>query len=431
MKTFSIIGERSKIGQSILNHLKNNPSLPWKYVQIRQNPDYLFLATSSEESKQYFKKFNNSFKIVDFSNSFKNEAFLKKGLFTYGYVPLLDNYYPNIAFPGCSTLACLMALDPLKNDIIKDSVFIDTKFSKSAMQRKSNLVDISINEAKIESINSFKHYHQNELNQALNYELDVKIIPSIVDIKNGLFINVFFNLKNKLNVFELLKNYYLNKKNIFVVEENYCLNNNFDILGTNNILLKINQHENRVGISIFTDNLINGKIFDLLDNHKYNDDRLNSPLDNLVTPAEDGDFASVRKYDIHTGIDLHCSENSNVYSMEDGIVIKNEPFTGTIAGSSWWEDTNYVGIKGNSGYIIYGEISSSLKTGDLVKAGSLIGNVKRVLKKNKGKPQSMLHLEYYRKEIDDPFIWQLKDKDSVPENLLNPNLLLRKIKKIS
>ena len=65
-------------------------------------------------------------------------------------------------------------------------------------------------------------------------------------------------------------------------------------------------------------------------------------------------FGAIRKYDVHTGVDLHCEENESVFAIESGIVKYVAAFTGASAGSPWWEDTSYVGILGGSGYIVYG-----------------------------------------------------------------------------
>lgn len=43
-----------------------------------------------------------------------------------------------------------------------------------------------------------------------------------------------------------------------------------------------------------------------------------NPLPNIDC---EGYFGAVRKYDIHTGIDLYCEEYSYVYVMEDGFIL--------------------------------------------------------------------------------------------------------------
>ena len=144
---------------------------------------------------------------------------------------------------------------------------------------------------------------------------------------------------------------------------------------------------------------------------------------NINQLPEDALFGFRRKFDIHTGIDLHCDHKQPVYSLEDGIIQKIELFTGSKVGSEWWNETFYVGVLGKSGYIVYGEIlpENSLKIGDKIKIGTLLGHVETVLKKDKGRPMNMLHIELYSKVIDDPVIWKLDEEK--PKELKNPNIL--------
>ena len=150
------------------------------------------------------------------------------------------------------------------------------------------------------------------------------------------------------------------------------------------------------------------------------------PLDKKSVISNEGSFGAVRKYDIHTGIDLYSEEGSVVYSIEPGIVKKVALFTGPNAGSPWWEETHYVGVAGSSGYIVYGEIDPQLTEGQKVEMGAVIGKVKRVLKKNKNKPMTMLHLELYDHFVDDPVVWNLGK--SKPDHLLNPISLIEELR---
>lgn len=141
----------------------------------------------------------------------------------------------------------------------------------------------------------------------------------------------------------------------------------------------------------------------------------------LPKPGDAGYFGAVRSFDIHTGIDLYCDNGDPVYAMEDGVVVATEAFTGSNAGSPWWEDTWAILIEGKSGVIVYGEIiiDPELDKGDSIKEGQLIGHVKQVLKKDKGvNPTSMLHLELMEHGFYATYWWR-PDEDQ-PEGLLNP-----------
>ena len=139
-------------------------------------------------------------------------------------------------------------------------------------------------------------------------------------------------------------------------------------------------------------------------------------------------FGAIRKHDIHTGIDLHCPEGTKVYALRDGSLFCQEIFTGPRAGSAWWNETFALFIEDDTGVTVYGEI---LPRRDLdfrfltkedyptpIKAGELLGTVMKVLKKNKGKPNSMLHLERYELGTKESVIWNLRTPR--PEGLLDP-----------
>ncbi len=132
-----------------------------------------------------------------------------------------------------------------------------------------------------------------------------------------------------------------------------------------------------------------------------------------------GSFAYVRKNHIHEGIDFYCEENDPVYALEDGLIVDIKVFTGEKVGSPWWNETEAVFVQHQDFCINYGEILSNkdLKIGDIIRAGDLIGNVKTVLKKDKGRPMNMVHIEMYEKHIK-------TSVDSWNLNSLKPNGLL-------
>lgn len=140
------------------------------------------------------------------------------------------------------------------------------------------------------------------------------------------------------------------------------------------------------------------------------------------TDNHPGSFGAIRKYDIHTGVDLYCYENTPVIAVEEGVVISIEDFTGSKADSPWWNDTQAVLVRGPSGVICYGEVSTHLTIGAKLNAGNLIGNVVPVLKKDKGIPQSMLHFELYTNDFKETVWWYHGEPQ--PSTLLDPTKLL-------
>jgi murein DD-endopeptidase MepM/ murein hydrolase activator NlpD len=129
------------------------------------------------------------------------------------------------------------------------------------------------------------------------------------------------------------------------------------------------------------------------------------PLDTEIRmmPDEPGQFGTVRKHDVHTGVDLYCDLGTRVVAMEPGRVVGIEPFTGAHvpgeASSPWWNDTWVVLVSGRSSgrVIAYGEVGTvEVLVGDELEAGQQIGVVSTsVLRRFKGRPKVMLHVEVY------------------------------------
>jgi murein DD-endopeptidase MepM/ murein hydrolase activator NlpD len=138
-----------------------------------------------------------------------------------------------------------------------------------------------------------------------------------------------------------------------------------------------------------------------------------------------GSFGFVRKYDIHTGVDLYCDEFEPVFAIEGGQVVAIERFTGPSAEdpSPWWNDTKAILVEGKSGVIVYGEIEpvKGISTGLYIEQGQYIANVLKVLKKNKGMHTSMLHVELYTSGTRNTVWWRQGDK---PAQLLDPTNLI-------
>lgn len=138
-----------------------------------------------------------------------------------------------------------------------------------------------------------------------------------------------------------------------------------------------------------------------------------------------GAFAAIRKHDIHTGVDLYTDGKNSVFSVENGIIISIEDFTGPEANSPWWLSTKAVLIEGESGVVCYGEIEPiNIKVGDLVNRGQMIAKVSPVLPEGKDNKnilnhsRFMLHIELYRHGTKTPVWWHLNQPK--PDSLLNP-----------
>lgn len=94
----------------------------------------------------------------------------------------------------------------------------------------------------------------------------------------------------------------------------------------------------------------------------------------------------------------------------------------------WWLDTWAVIVEGASGNVIYGEIEPCVKEGQVLKAGENLGEVIRVLAKDKGRPTSMLHLELRERGVVNWDGWY--PETGKPKGIKDPTpYLLRTVRK--
>lgn len=135
-----------------------------------------------------------------------------------------------------------------------------------------------------------------------------------------------------------------------------------------------------------------------------------------------GAFGVRRRFHRHEGVDLYAPQGMPVYAVEPGRVIDVRLFTGPALGHDWWLPTYGVWVDGPSGTVLYGEVAPHVKVGQEVVAGDILGVVTRVLKVDKGRPMSMLHLELRTSGTTADIEWL--DPDVQPEGLLDPTPLL-------
>ena len=138
-----------------------------------------------------------------------------------------------------------------------------------------------------------------------------------------------------------------------------------------------------------------------------------------------GAFGINRHQHVHTGVDLYAPHGCPVRAMEEGIVFAIQWFTGPSIKMPWWNDTRAVYIEGEHGVFCYGEIQErqDLKVGDHILQGDNLGHVLTVLRRYKGRPMSMLHVELYDHGYKDDWS-EWKIGDSKPEHLQDPTEVL-------
>jgi hypothetical protein len=147
--------------------------------------------------------------------------------------------------------------------------------------------------------------------------------------------------------------------------------------------------------------------------------------------AHPGSFGCARKYNFHEGVDLYGKPGDVVNAIRPGVVVSNQRFTGPSVNNPWWLETDALLIKDEDGYYVYGELSSTLKEGDIVTTGQNIGYLVPVLPPEKFRPDipghstTMLHLERWNNSYDPSTGWSAwQTRETRPKYLEDPTLEL-------
>lgn len=160
------------------------------------------------------------------------------------------------------------------------------------------------------------------------------------------------------------------------------------------------------------------------DNHDYGE-ILRQGECIVPLPPHPGAYGVSRKHHIHEGIDLYGVVDEPVFTIQDGIIVDIVPFTGIHTDTPWWNDTQAVVIADNTGYWVYGELIpvAGRYVGQQICEGEIVGRLVPVLKKDKGRPTTMLHLERWVGAYPYRYMWRLNTdgipwlKDPTPELL--------------
>lgn len=139
-----------------------------------------------------------------------------------------------------------------------------------------------------------------------------------------------------------------------------------------------------------------------------------------------GAFGFERTHHIHEGVDIYTCENELIYLPECLWVVGWIDFTGAVVGSPWWNETKaLVCHTPCEKTIILGEIMPTDNgipldcSSGWYEEGTCIGRVHPVLKKDKGRPRHMVHIEMYsQRQNSSVGLW--KKGCQKPEHLIDP-----------
>lgn len=166
-----------------------------------------------------------------------------------------------VANPGCYPTASLLALLPFADFLDENyPVFIDAKSGVSGAGKKcsSKTHFVTVNE-NIFAYNPLSHRHEPEIKEKVlklkKRDLEINFVPHLLPISRGMLVNVYAVLKEEIDVFNYLKDFYKNEKFIRVRENPVDVKST---AGTNFCDLFVKRDKKSLFISSSIDNLLRG-----------------------------------------------------------------------------------------------------------------------------------------------------------------------------
>lgn len=198
---------------------------------IKSGVDCIFLATPNETSLELIPTLmsESNINLIDLSGSFRlkdNSLYPPFYGFENNYTSILDQAIYGLpelnrsairnarllANPGCYPTSIILPLVPLLASNLVDTnqrIIIDSKSGVSGAGRKptENTHYVETNES-LKAYNVHKHRHEPEINQeiskAANKPLKVTFTPHLVPVNRGILSTIYVELKEKINVQEVL-----------------------------------------------------------------------------------------------------------------------------------------------------------------------------------------------------------------------------------
>ncbi len=166
-----------------------------------------------------------------------------------------------VANPGCYPTASLLALLPFADFLDENyPVFIDAKSGVSGAGKKcsSKTHFVTVNE-NIFAYNPLSHRHEPEIKEKVlklkKRDLEINFVPHLLPISRGMLVNVYAVLKEEIDVFNYLKDFYKDEKFIRVRENPVDVKST---AGTNFCDLFVKRDKKSLFISSSIDNLLRG-----------------------------------------------------------------------------------------------------------------------------------------------------------------------------
>lgn len=238
--------------------------------QINSSVDIVFLCLGHGNSKTFLEKnsFSDHTKIIDLSHDFRLNASanFKAKQFIYGLPELNKNKITDanyIANPGCFATAIQLALLPLATqNTIQSPVHINAVTGATGAGTKSSATThFTWRDNNFSHYKAFEHQHLSEIKESLialqeTFDSELNFIPNRGNFSRGIFATLYMELDKSLeDIIALYKSYYKNSPFTIISKNEVHLK---QVVNTNNCLLHLTKHNNKLLITSVIDNLLKG-----------------------------------------------------------------------------------------------------------------------------------------------------------------------------
>ncbi len=237
---------------------------------VNPNVDVLFLCLGHGNSIKFLSShtFSDTTKIIDLGNDFrleKDRVFNNK-TFVYGLPELQHDTIKQasyIANPGCFATAIQLGLLPLANKgLLHASVHVNAVTGATgAGTSLSATSHFPWRDNNFSYYKPFTHQHLGEINQSLKQlqphaDADIVFMPNRGDFSRGIFATLYTDFEGSLQeAVTLYKEFYKTAKFTFVSNDTLHLK---QVVNTNNCLVHLHKHDNKLLITSIIDNLLKG-----------------------------------------------------------------------------------------------------------------------------------------------------------------------------
>ncbi len=237
---------------------------------INSEIEVVFLCLGHGNSTSFLM--NNSFsettKIIDLSNDFrlKNDAVFNGKEFVYGLPELQKDRIEsasNIANPGCFATAIQLGILPLANmGLLNSSVHINaTTGATGAGVSPSATTHFSWRDNNFSVYKAFTHQHLDEINESMqtlqsDFNDELFFIPNRGNFSRGIFASIYTDFAGTLEeAYSIYEKFYAHAEFTHMSKSNIHLK---QVVNTNNCIIHLQQHNNKLLITSVIDNLLKG-----------------------------------------------------------------------------------------------------------------------------------------------------------------------------